>query len=262
MTNYSPFNLAGKVCIVTGGNAGIGLGMAEALAASNADVAIWGRREETNAAAVKKLEALGSGKVHAWAVDVADEDRVIAATKEVEEHFGRIDTCIANAGVGRGSASFSEMDIDTWRFNHRINMEGAFFTLRESAKSMVACANAGDPGGSLIGTASLAGVEGAARNQAYASTKGGLIAMMKGIAVEHGRYKIRANSILPGWIATDMTDAMQGNDTFASKVISRVPIRRWGEPEDFGGLAVYLASDASKYHSGDTLIVDGGYAVF
>ena len=86
--------------------------------------------------------------------------------------------------------------------------------------------------------------------------------MLKGIAVEYARYGIRANAILPGWIATEMTGAAQGSEVFTSKVISRVPARRWGEPEDFGGMAVYLASDASKYHSGDTLIIDGGYAIF
>ncbi len=259
---YKPFDLSGKVCVVTGGNKGIGLGMAEALAASNADVAIWGRKAEDNAAAVKALEGLGTGRVRSWAVDVAEEDEVIRAMMETEEAFGRIDTCIANAGVGRGAAAFEEMSLETWRYNQRINSEGAFFTLREAAKSMVKRAKAGDPGGSLIGTASLAGIEGAGRNQAYAHTKGGLIAMMNAIAVEYGRYGIRANSILPGWIATDMTAAAQNAEVFTTKVISRVPIRRWGQPEDFGGIAVYLASDASRYHSGDTLVIDGGYAKF
>ncbi|KCZ47354.1 SDR family NAD(P)-dependent oxidoreductase [Hyphomonas pacifica] len=259
---YAPFNLTGKVCVVTGGNKGIGLGMAEALAASNADVVIWGRKAEDNDAAVKKLEGLGTGRAKAWQVDVADEDAVIKAMAESEEEFGRIDTCIANAGVGRGASSFEEMSLDTWRFNQRINSEGAFLTLREAAKSMVNRAKAGDPGGSLVGTASLAALSGAARNQAYGHTKGGLIAMMNAIAVEYGRYKIRANSVLPGWIATDMTEGGQGSDVFNSKVISRVPIRRWGEPEDFGGIAVYLASDASKFHSGDTLLIDGAYSKF
>jgi NAD(P)-dependent dehydrogenase (short-subunit alcohol dehydrogenase family) len=137
-----------------------------------------------------------------------------------------------------------------------------FWTLREAAKHMIERAKAGDPGGSLIGVASLAAVEGAARNEAYAATKGGVISMMKSIAVEHARYGVRANSILPGWIATDMTAGAQGNDTFTSKVISRVPMRRWGEPEDFGGMAVYLASDASRFHTGDTFMIDGGYAIF
>ena len=259
---YAPFDLSGKVALVTGGNRGIGLGMAKALAASNASLAIWGRKEAANAAAVEELSALGTGEVKAWAVDVADEQAVIDATVDVVSSMGRIDSCFANAGVGFGAPSFVEMTTEIWRKNMAVNMEGAFWTLRESVKHMVERAKAGDPGGSVVGVASLAGIEGAARNQAYAATKGGLPSMMRGIAVEHGRYGIRANSILPGWIATDMTELAQDSDVFTTKVISRVPIRRWGEPEDFGGMAVYLASDASKYHSGTTLIIDGGYAVF
>ncbi|MFN3608492.1 MAG: SDR family NAD(P)-dependent oxidoreductase [Hyphomonas sp.] len=259
---YKPFDMSGKVCVVTGGNKGIGLGMVEALAASNADVVIWGRKSADNDAAVKSASGLGTGKVKAWSVDVGEEAQVIKAMKEAEEEFGRIDACIANAGVGRGAASFETMTLETWEYNARINSVGAFFTLREAAKSMVARAKKGDLGGSLVGTASLAGIEGAGRNQAYAHTKGGLIAMMNACAVEYGRYGIRANSILPGWIATDMTEGAQGQEVFTSKVISRVPIRRWGEPADFGGMAVYLCSDASKYHSGDTLVIDGGYAKF
>ena len=259
---YAPFDLSGKVCVVTGGNKGIGLGMAEALAASNANVVIWGRKEADNAAAVKKAEGLGTGTVKAWQVDVGEEAEVVKAMAEAEEEFGRIDCCIANAGVGRGAPAFEQMTIETWRYNQKINAEGAFLTLREAAKSMVKRAKAGDPGGSLIGTSSLSAIEGAARNQAYAHTKGGMIALINGLATEYGRYKIRANSILPGWIATEMTEGGQSSDAFNSKVISRVPIRRWGEPEDFGGIAVYLASDASRFHSGDTLIVDGGYSKF
>ena len=260
--SYAPFDLTGKVCLVTGGNGGIGLGMAEALAASNAHVAIWGRRDEKNAEAIKKLEGLGSGNVQAWTVDVGEEDQVIKAMADVETAFGRIDACIANAGIGLLSPGFTEMTTETWRRIHNINMEGAFWTLREACKSVLKRAEKGDPGGSMVGVASLAAIEGAAKNQAYASTKGGVISMMKGIAVEYGKYGIRANSILPGWIATDMTEGAQGSDVFQSKVISRVPIRRWGEPEDFGGVAVYLSSDASKYHSGDTFKVDGGYSIF
>jgi NAD(P)-dependent dehydrogenase (short-subunit alcohol dehydrogenase family) len=128
---------------------------------------------------------------------------------------------------------------------------------------MVERARAGDKaGGSLIGIASLAAIEGAARNEAYAATKGAVISMIKSIAVEHARYGVRANAILPGWIATDMTAMAQANSAFAEKVIPRVPIRRWGEPKDFGGLAVYLASDASSFHTGDLMIIDGGYSIF
>lgn len=259
---YAPFDLTGKVALVTGGNRGIGYGMAEALAASNAHVAIWGRKADANAAAVEKLSALGSGEVKAWTVDVSEEQAVVDATVDVVSSMGRIDSCIANAGVGFGAPSFVEMTTEIWRKNMAVNLEGAFWTLRESVKHMTERAKAGDPGGSVVGVASLAGIEGAARNQAYAATKGGLPSMIRGIASECGRYGIRANSILPGWIATDMTAMAQDNDVFTTKVISRVPIRRWGEPEDFGGMAVYLTSDASRYHSGTTLIIDGGYAIF
>ncbi len=260
--SYAPFDLTGKVALVTGGNRGIGFGMAEALAASNASIAVWGRKEAANAEAVEALSKLGAGEVKAWAVDVSDEQAVVDATADVVSSMGRIDSCFANAGVGFGAPSFTEMTTETWRKNMAVNLDGAFWTLRESVKHMVERSKAGDPGGSVVGVASLAGVEGAARNQAYAATKGGLPAMIRGIAVEYGRYGIRANSILPGWIATDMTQMAQDNEVFTTKVITRVPIRRWGEPQDFGGMAVYLASDASRYHSGTMSIIDGGYAIF
>lgn len=259
---YAPFDLSGKVALVTGGNRGIGLGMAEALAASNASIAVWGRKDAANAAAVEALSGLGTGEVKAWSVDVADEQAVVEATADVVSSMGRIDSCFANAGVGFGASSFAEMTTEIWRKNMAVNLDGAFWTLRESVKHMTERAKAGDPGGSVVGVASLAGIEGAARNQAYAATKGGLPSMIRGIATECGRYGIRANSILPGWIATDMTAGAQDNDVFTTKVITRVPIRRWGEPEDFGGMAVYLASDASRYTSGTTMIIDGGYAVY
>lgn len=259
---YTPFDLSGKTALVTGGNRGIGYGMAEALAASNANVAVWGRKADANEKAVEKLSSLGTGEVKAWAVDVSDEATVVEAMSETEAWTGRIDSCFANAGVGFGGPSFIEMDTETWRKNMAVNLDGAFWTLREAVKSIVNRAKAGDAGGSVVGVASLAAIEGAARNEAYAATKGGLISMLKGIAVEHARYGVRANAILPGWIATDMTSAAQGSDVFEAKVISRVPARRWGEPADFGGVAVYLTSNASAYHSGDTFVIDGAYSIF
>ena len=255
---YAPFDLTGKVALVTGGNRGIGLGFAEALSQAGASVAIWGSSDKNNADAVKKL----GGAVKAWTVNVADETQVAAAMVDVAKHFGRIDSVFANAGIGGGAKSFSEFPTDVYRRVLSVNLDGVFFTLREAAKHMVERAKGGDPGGSLVGIASLAAIEGAARNEAYAATKGAVISMMKSIAVEHARYGVRANSILPGWIATDMTQGAQDNPAFADKVIPRVPMRRWGEPKDFGGVAVYLTSDASSYHSGDSFVVDGGYSIF
>ena len=117
-------------------------------------------------------------------------------------------------------------------------------------------------GGVLVGTASLAAIEGAARSEHYAATKGGLISMIRALAVEFARYGVRANSILPGWIETDMTANAIGNERFAKNVLPRIPTRRWGQGADFGGIAVYLMSSASSYHTGDTFLIDGGYALF
>ncbi|MDR6627742.1 SDR family oxidoreductase [Caulobacter segnis] len=258
---YAPFNLSGKVALVTGGNRGIGLGMAKAMAQAGADIVIWGSNPERNLAAEQQLTSLGV-RVKAQTVDVSDEAQVAEGMEEAVAAMGRVDAVFANAGIGYGSPSFIEMKTEVYRKVLSVNLDGVFFTLREACRHMVERAKAGDPGGSLVGIASLAAIEGAARNEAYAATKGAVISMIKSVAVEHARYGVRANAILPGWIATDMTAGAQGNSAFAEKVIPRVPARRWGEPEDFGGMAVYLASDASSYHSGTTIVIDGGYSIF
>ena len=258
---YAPFDLKGKVALVTGGNGGIGFGMVEALAQAGADVVIWGSNPAKNADAEAKLKSTGV-KVLAQVVNVADEAAVVAGMAEAVETMGRVDTVIANAGIGGGARSFAEFPTETYRRVLSVNLDGVFFTFREACKHIVARAGAGDPGGSLVAISSLSAIDGAARNEAYAATKGAVISMVRAIAVEHARYGVRANAILPGWIATDMTQGAQDNQTFTDKVISRVPSRRWGEPSDFGGVAVYLASDASRYHSGDSFVIDGGYAIF
>ncbi|CAN5281080.1 SDR family oxidoreductase [soil metagenome] len=258
---YQPFDLTGKVALITGGNRGIGLGMASALAQAGADIVIWGSNAERNQAAEAELLKQGV-RVKAQTVDVSQEAQVGEAMEEAVAAMGRVDTVIANAGVGYGAPSFIEMQTETYRKILAVNLDGVFFTFREACRHMAQRAKSGDPGGSIVGVASLAAIEGAARNQAYAATKGGVISMMKSVAVEHARYGVRANAILPGWIATDMTQGAQDNPAFAEKVIPRVPARRWGQPADFGGIAVYLASDASSYHSGDTFVIDGAYSIF
>jgi NAD(P)-dependent dehydrogenase (short-subunit alcohol dehydrogenase family) len=258
---YAPFNLGGKVALVTGGNSGIGLGMAEAMAQAGADIVIWGTNPAKNQHAEARLLQHGV-RVLAQRIDVADEAAVVDGMAEAIAAMGRVDTVVANAGVGGGAPSYSEMSHDLWRRVLSVNLDGVFFTTREACKHMVARAGAGDPGGSIMVTSSLSAISGAPRNEAYASAKGAIITLIKAIAVEHARYGVRANAILPGWIATEMTQGAQGSEVFNTRVIGRVPSRRWGEPEDFGGIAVYLASDASRYHSGDSLIIDGGYHVF
>ena len=255
------FDLSEKVALITGGNGGIGLGMAEGIAECGANIAIWGRNKEKNEES-KNLLSKYSIEVKTYEVDVSQEKEVINNVKSVLNDFGRIDSVFANAGMNVFGGSFEEMDTDAYRKVLSVNLDGVFFTLRETTKHMVERAKEGDIGGSVVGVASLAGIEGAAKTQPYSASKGGIISMIKGIAVEHARYGIRANTILPGWIATDMTTINQNNQKFTDKVISRVPMRRWGEPKDFCGIAAYLASDASAYHSGDMFIVDGGYAIF
>jgi NAD(P)-dependent dehydrogenase (short-subunit alcohol dehydrogenase family) len=235
--------------------------MADALARAGADLVIWGSNPAFNKTAEAQLAAHGV-RVFAQQVDVADEAAVVRAMDEAVVKVGRIDSVIANAGIGGGAPSFSEMTVETWRRVLSVNLDGVFFTCREACKHMVSRSRSGDPGGSIMVTASLAAIEGAARNEAYAATKGGVISMMRAIAVEHARYGVRANAILPGWIATDMTAGAQSSPAFAERVIPRVPARRWGEPADFGGIAVYLTSQASAYHSGDTFVIDGGYSIF
>jgi len=258
---FKPFDLAGKVALVTGGNGGIGLGMAEALAEAGADVCIWGTNAGKNEAAKARLAKTGR-KVEALAVDVSDEGAAEAALTETVKRLGRVDACFANAGVTGRAKSMFDLDGKEWRRVLAVNLDGAFFTLRAAAKHMVARAEKGDPGGRLVGVASLAARSGAARNEHYAATKGGLVAMLKATAVEFARYGITANAILPGWIETEMTAPTFANEKFAANVMPRIPVRRWGKPQDFGGIAVYLASAASAYHTGDEILIDGGYWVF
>ncbi len=257
---YKPFDLSGKVALVTGGNGGIGLGMADALAQSGADIVIWGTNETKNAAALEALKAHGT-RVTARKVNVANEAEVVEGMKAAIAQMGRLDCVVANAGIGGGSP-IAEMTTELFRKVHAVNEEGVFFTFREAARHMIDRAKSGDASGSLVVIASTAGIEGAARNSAYGASKGAVMSMARALAVELARYGVRVNSIAPGWIATDMTAGAQSSPVFAEKVIPRVPARRWGEPEDFGGIAVYLASDASSYHTGETFVIDGGYTKF
>ena len=250
------FDLSGHVAVVTGGNGGIGLGMAEGLARAGADVCIWGRTAERNAAAREQLAAHGT-RVLALECDVSDPEAVDAAFDTTVSELGRLDSCFANAGVGSGGVPFVDLTLEEFRRVTSVNLEGAFLTLQGAARRMIA----GD-GGSLVGIASLAAVEGQPRGQHYAASKGGLVSMIRACAVELARHGIRANAILPGWIDTRMAEGFLHARPAIERVLPRVPVRRWGTPEDFAAAAVYLASPASAYHTGDALIIDGGYRVF
>ena len=221
------FDLSEKVSLITGGNGGIGLGMAEGLAECGSNIAIWGRNKVKNQEATDLLIKYGK-KVLSYEVDVSKENEVIDGVKKVLSDFGRIDCVFANAGINVFGGSFEEMNTEAYRKVLAVNLDGVFFTLRETIKHMVERSKNGDAGGSVVGVASLAGIEGAAKTQPYSSSKGGVISMIKGIAVEHARYGIRANTILPGWVATEMTSINQSNQKFTDKVIGRVPKRFFG----------------------------------
>jgi NAD(P)-dependent dehydrogenase (short-subunit alcohol dehydrogenase family) len=250
------FDLRGHVALVTGGNGGIGLGMARGLAGAGAAIAVWGRNADKNASAVAELSS-GGAQAQAFQVDVTNEEQVAAAMSATLARFGRVDSCFANAGVGK-AAAFTEMSIADWNAVVDINLVGAFLSFREAARHMIARGG----GGKLVGIASIGSIHGMPRQAQYSASKAGLGAMVRSLAVELARHGIQANTILPGWIETDMTEGARAWDKLRETVTQRTPARRWGRPEDFEGIAVYLASKASDFHTGDTIRVDGGYAIF
>jgi NAD(P)-dependent dehydrogenase (short-subunit alcohol dehydrogenase family) len=252
-----PFDLTGKVALVTGANSGIGFGFARGLARAGADVVIWGRREDRNAEAVARLSEYG-GRVVSRAIDVRDERAVADGVDAAVEALGRLDIVVANAGIA-SQAPFVEMSSDTYRALLDVNLHGAVFTLREAARHMVARAKAGDAGGSLIICGSGSIFQGVPTMAHYAIAKGALNSLSKTLAAELGPYGIRSNVIAPGFIHTEMTLADPAiGAAITAAVVAKTPLGRAGAPEDLEGAVVYLASDAARYHTGDTLVIDGG----
>lgn len=258
---FEPFNLSGKVALVTGGNGGIGLGMAQGLAQAGAAVEIWGTNPDKNAAALEQLAAHGT-EVSSQRVDVSDAGAVNEAMAGLLSRHGRLDACFANAGISAQTAPFHEITDEAWDQVMAVNLKGKFHTLRAAAAHMVERAKQGDTGGCLVGTASTSILMGAARNEHYGAANGGVVPMMKGLAVEYARYNIRANTIVPGWTMTDLARPALESEGFVNKVLPRQPGRRWGTPEDFSGIAIYLASDASGFHTGQEFTICGGYTIF
>ena len=255
---YDGFDLTGKCAVITGGNSGIGLGFARAVAAAGADVCIWGTNPEKNAAAEEELKAIHPS-ASATLCDVADEAAVEKAMDGVIERYGRVDACFPNAGIGtQNRKPFFEHSTEDWNSVIAVNLHGVFYTLRAATRQMV---KQGE-GGSLILTASGTAIQGQAKGQAYASTKGAMISMMLALSTEMARYKITANAIIPGWVDTPMTEQLFKWDKFVNNVMPRIPMRRWGTPDDFGAIAVYLMSDASRWHTGDVIKIDGGFSIF
>jgi len=250
------FDLSGKVTLVTGGNGGLGLGFARGIARQGGDLEIWGRSAEKNAAAKQELEALGA-RVVTRQVDVASEDQVVAGYAALMSDFGRVDCVIANSGIPARTRSLLETTSEDYHSLLDINMHGAFYTLREGARHMVARAEAGEPGGSLVFCGSLSMYQGIPGKAQYAAAKAGMGAARRCMAVEFGKFGIRANSIAPGYIKTEMTGSDEEWSPIDKFFAAKTPIPRPGFPADFEGIAAYLASDASCFHSGDTIVIDG-----
>jgi NAD(P)-dependent dehydrogenase (short-subunit alcohol dehydrogenase family) len=255
------FDLKGKVALITGGNGGIGLGFAMGIAKAGGNVCIWGRNKEKNEEAIKILQATGS-KVAAFVCDVSNEKNVKECFQSTIEIFGRVDGCFANAGVIGNDSSFIDRPFSEWKKLMSVNLDGVFLTLQVAARHMVERAKKGDAFGRLVATSSTASRMGAARNEHYGASKSAVNGLSKALAVELARYKITSNTILPGWVESEMTQKAVENTKFNEKVIFRVPLRRWGKTEEFQGIAAYLMSDASNYHTGDEILIDGGYTQF
>lgn len=251
-------DLTGHVALVTGGNSGIGLGMARGLRKAGAAVAIWGTNAERNASAVAELEALNpDAPVAAFGVDVSDEAAVNDGVARTLRAFGQIDSCFANAGVAGRPAPIDAISTEEWRRVMDVNLDGQFFTVRAVSAHMKSRRT-----GSVVFTSSVSMTDGLAYATHYAAAKAALTAMARGLAVELAREKIRVNAIVPGWTRAAMTEDLLDSPAAQAKILPRIPLRRWGNPEDFEALAVWLASPGSGYFTGQTLVMDGGYTVF
>ena len=261
MTVPGLFDLTGKVVLATGGASGIGLGFLRGCARQGASVVILDRDPAAADAAVPQLMELGASAVHVEHADVSDPAAVHAAFESSIAALGRIDCVFANAGINLRAPSFSELSVEQYHALLDVNLHGAFHTLQAGVRHMKSRAERGDRGGSLVACGSLSIFHGVPGMQHYAAAKGALLAMIKGLAVEMGPYDVRANMLVPGFILTKLT----GDSPEARKVIEHfaaiTPLGRPGEISDIEGPAAYLASDASRFQSGQTLIIDGGRLV-
>ena len=248
--------LDGRKVLVTGGSRGIGRATALLFAQAGADVALnYVSNQRAAEEVLMSVEKLGR-RCLVYKTEIASRADVDRMVGDVLAKWGELDTLVNNAGVWT-YLEMGRMDEAVYHETIGINVDGVFYAINAVVPAMKEHGR-----GSIINVTSTAGVRGEAFHSHYAASKGGVVSMMQALAVELARHKIRANAIQPGWIDTPMTDKTLHWDKFSDKVLPRVPLRRWGAPEDFGGVAVYLASDASAYHTGDTLLIDGGYTKF
>ncbi len=249
------FNLSGKIALVTGGNGGIGLGMARGLGAAGATLILVGRDTAKSAEAVRDLTQAGM-RCEAMQADVTDEAAVRALFRDVEERHRHIDILVNNAGTSVRKAP-EHLSLDEWRLVMETNLTSAFLCSRAAHPLMK---KAG--GGKIINIGSMLSIFGAPYASAYGASKGGVVQFTRSVATAWGKDGIQVNAVLPGWIDTNLTrGAREQVPGLHDRVLSRTPAGRWGEPSDLAGIAVFLASAASDFVTGTAIPVDGGYSV-
>ncbi len=247
----SLFDLTGRVALITGGNGGIGLGMARGLAEAGARVLVVGRSAGKNATA---LAALGEGHA-AFVADVTQEAACATAVAEAERVFGRLDVLVNNAGTNR-RAQPEALSLAHWMAVMDTNLTSAFLMTR-AAHPLLA-----RRGGKVINIGSMMSIFGAPYSPAYAASKGGIVQLTRATATAWAAQNIQVNAVLPGWIDTALTQgARREVEGLHDRVLARTPAGRWGEPGDMAGVAVFLASAASDFVTGTAIPVDGGYSV-
>jgi 2-deoxy-D-gluconate 3-dehydrogenase len=248
------FDLTGRVAVVTGGNGGIGRGIALGLAEAGAAVALFGRNQEKNQRVLSELKAIGIPSV-ALRVDVTDRDGLEPALKAVESDLGAVSILINNAGNVSLSGGVLQEEPEDWDHVIETQLNAVFLLSKLAARSMLR-----HGGGKIINIGSMYSFFGSGLVPSYSAAKGAIIQLTKSMAIELAPHNIQVNAIAPGWIETDMTVPVQAlplND----EILARTPAGRWGQPEEIAGTAVYLASRASDFVTGTTIRVDGGYAI-
>jgi 2-dehydro-3-deoxy-D-gluconate 5-dehydrogenase len=249
------FDLRGKVAIVTGGNGGIGLGIARGLADAGADIAVVGRNETKSDAAVTDLKARGV-KAVAVTADVTDQAAVTGMVERVIRELGRIDILVNNAGINIRKPPHA-LELEEWRSVIDTNLTSAFLCSKAVHPAMKAAG-----GGKIINIGSMMSIFGASFAPAYAASKGGIVQFTRSCACAWAADNIQANAILPGWIDTDLTRrAREQIEGLHDKVLARTPAARWGAIDDFAGVAVFLSSQASDFVTGTAIPVDGGFSI-
>ena len=249
------FDLKGRVAVVTGGNGGIGLGMAKGLGSAGARVAIAARNAEKSRAAVEALARLGAEAI-AVQVDVADEASVEAAIKSVVDRLGRLDVLVNNAGINIRKQP-QDYTLAEWRSVIDTNLTSAFLCSRAVYPLMKAAG-----GCKIINIGSMMSIFGTAFVAAYSASKGGIVQLTKSLAAAWARDNIQVNAVLPGWIDTELTqNARRQIPGLNDSVLRRTPAGRWGEMDDMAGIAVFLAAPASDFVTGTAIPVDGGFAI-